>query len=442
MQPRDFFIQALDADTYRRKDWVLSVFCVVAHPVWEDFQGRLPYAYQILRMAGDNKQLYFYDALSGVPMPLDGSEQHRPVIGVFDEISLKPGELRNVSKAITTCAGNCLINCYVLVYAFGSKIEFVTGPIEGKKLDQLVIAKFSDYKDFDPTAPRAADRVYVDEFLRYQEALQGVGGFTQINSPAASPKALTIDPAILKRRNALLLEYKDQLNDPAIMARIQKELSQMDIDSFKDDPAKGFYIQKKNFEVQRMKLHTMIGVESGFNDGVAALPVTSSLNDGWDMVHMPSMADSIRAGSFNRGNQTALGGESVKYFYRIFQNTTVAEEDCHTTSGLWWLITVENHAMFDGLYEVIGGTSKVARLDVARLKTLIGSKILIRSPMLCKTVAPSFCARCVGDALARTPTGLHVAASDVGSTFMGCFMAAMHGKALTTAHYSFKESLT
>ena len=439
---RDYYIRALQNDAYRRKEWVISNFCVVAHPVWEDFQGRHPYAFQILRVAGNNKSLFFYDEVTGQPVILDDSSHTKPVIDTMGDLTLQPNELPNVKTAVQTCNGNALLNAILLIYAFGAKIDFQTGVLDGKRLDNLVIAKLTDYPNFDPKAPRAPDKIYIDEFVNYMEAMASIGGLSQINVPAASPKALTIDPAILKRRDELLLEYKDQLTDPAIMARIQKELSDMDKASFKGDPAEGFYIAQKNFDVSRMKSFTMIGTETGFGDGVEMTPVTTSLRDGWDIKNMPSMADSIRAGSFNRGSQTALGGESVKYFYRIFQNTKVAEDDCQSTSGLWWTITQENYKDFDGLYQVTVGTSKTTPLNLDRLKSLIGSKILIRSPMLCKTAAPSFCAKCVGDALARTPTGLHVAASDVGSTFMGCFMAAMHGKALVTARYSFKDSLT
>jgi hypothetical protein len=92
-------------------------------------------------------------------------------------------------------------------------------------------------------------------------------------------------------------------------------------------------------------------------------------------------------------------------------------------------------------------TDPVARADATRLteamlKGMIGKKVKIRSPMLCKTAAPSFCARCVGDGFAANPTGLHIAISDVGSNFMYAFMQAVHGKALKTARYRFKHSIT
>ena len=249
---------------------------------------------------------------------------------------------------------------------------------------------------------------------------------------------MSVDPAVLKRRDELLLEYGNQLHDPAIVARIETELTQMDREWFKGDPGEGFLLSAKSVDVSRKRAFVMVGVETGFSDtrdGVE--PIKKSLNEGWDLNQMPAMVNNARSGSYNRGHETALGGESVKYFYRVFQNTRVVEDDCQTTEGLLWTITEDNYTTFAGLW-----TTEGVVLDNATTKALIGKTIKIRSPMLCRTASPSFCAKCVGNLLAANPTGLHIAASDVGSIFMSTFMGAMHGKALRTAKFDYRNAIT
>lgn len=237
----------------------------------------------------------------------------------------------------------------------------------------------------------------------------------------------------------------DQLRDPAEIAKLEAELVAMDKASFKGDPAEKFYLKNKDYEINRKRMFIMFGVESGFAESAEGVNlIVPSLKEGWDITKMSGMVNSLRSGSYNRGHQTALGGESVKYFYRIFQNTVVAEDYCGTKSGMEWVITEKNVKYFIGRY-YIDSKNQVQPIPATQesfSKDIIGKKLLVTSPMMCKTKAPSFCAKCVGDVLATTPTGLHVATSDVGSTFMGSFMAKMHGTALKTKEYDFVQAYT
>ena len=456
MDRRQYFVECLQAGKYRSKRWIFSVFTLNKNVPTPEDKNKLvtgadqwlstgeDFNYEIMKNSADEKGVYFVDPNNnGALTKIDDAVVTEPIFRVKDRITLHPGDLANVGEEIETTYGNALINAMVLVWPFGNKVPFITGRISGSALEEKIGSRLKD------TPPEGTERdpafLYVDEFLKYCEAMSSLAGLAPINVPSASRRSMTVDPAVVKRRDELLEQYKDQLSDPAIVARIEEELAELDKSQFKGDPAEGFYISKKGFEVNRKRQFVMVGTESGFGDTKRGVkPITNSLQEGWQIEYLPEMADSLRSGSFNRGSQTALGGESVKYFYRIFQNTRVAEEDCGTNGGITRLITKDNWKAFLGLHLVPTGdrSPDTTRLTEEKIKSFIGQRIKIRSPMICKTEGASFCARCVGDALARSPTGLHIAFADVGSIFMLSFMKAMHGKALRTARYDPRISIT
>jgi hypothetical protein len=432
LDKRTYFLKALNAEAFLYKQWILQMFAVFK-PDNRNFDEREQYPYMILSGVRSREGYWsFLDPVDTNGGIIAGSGHDKPIFDLHEKIKLKKGELPNVDRDLETTYGNVLVNMMVLCWPFGGKIPFITGQIKAGQLDSLVAAMLEDYPEGD--APRKPDRIYVDELLKYTDAMSALGGLAQLCAPAASPKTMTVDPSVLKRRDELIREAGETIHDPAVLAKIETELIAMDRATFEGDPALKFFVKAKTFNVARKKMHIMHGAELGFGDSTKKLPViTTPLVDGIDISQMPALADSLRAGSYNRGAETALGGESVKYFYRIFQNSKVVEDDCGVKEGLSWTVTKDNASMFIGQYQIKAGQSVAMSPD--DVQKLIGSKISVRSPMLCKSVAPSFCAKCVGDILARAPTGLHIAASDVGSAFMASSMAAMHGKALTTARY-------
>lgn len=440
MDKRQYFIEALQAKAYIHKAWIISCFAVVrtSPPELESY----PYQIKIGEQEDDDR-VYFLDPNDNTLAAIDGCSRKKSMFHLNEQVEVEAGTLPNLKEKVVTTYGRLLYNAMVLVYAFGDKLPYMNEQVNPGKLEKLISTRLRDnVKDGEEELP---DKLYVHEYIRYAEATSALAGLTPIDVPAASPKTMSVNPAVIKRRNELLLEYKDQLKDPAIIAKIEAELVAMDKEWFKGDSAEAFFIKGSSFDVQRKRSFIMFGAEMGFNDSSeGATLVIPSLQEGWDIKKLPTMAETLRAGSYNRGHMTALGGEAVKNFYRTFQNSTVIEDDCGTAGGLEWTVTVNNVFSFAGLYQVHanGKTEALPITQESYSKDIIGKRIKVRSPMLCKSKAPSFCARCVGDALAATPTGLHIAASDVGSTFMLAFMKKMHGTALKTAEFDFKQSFT
>jgi hypothetical protein len=425
MHKRDYFLAALRAESYRWKKWVIGCFSLTMTVSGDE--PRVEFPYQLFH---NENGFYFHDPDNNHAITwLEGAEPNEAPFHFKQEIVLGVGEIPNLKKGITSTYGNLLFNQLVLCYAFGDKIEYLEGPISVSKVESIIEGRLQD----DP--PEGTDRdpkaIYVSEYKKFNEAIFSLAGYTQLCVPSATPRTMTTDPKIKERRAELLEQYKDRLHDPVVQAMIDKELIAMDRAWIDGDPNKGFYYRNKSFDVVRKKVFLTQGAEQGF--GVQGKFIPNSLEDGWDIKHLPAMSNSLRDGSFNRGSQTMLGGEATKFNYRIFQNTSVTEDDCGSRLGLQVSLSKDNVKHF------VSNFALTAKGDVEITKenaeSFIGKTVRVRSPIYCKTSGANFCAKCMGRKISATPRAIPTYAADIGSMFLGIFMKAMHGKALVTAEW-------
>lgn len=421
MHKRDYFLKALAAGSYRFKRWVLEAFSITL-PLDE-----AQYPYALLRK-GDGSY-WFENPETGESEMLEGTLKGEPAFHFREQLVLGKGDLPNVKQGLTTTYGNVLVNQIVLVHAFGDKLDYMDGRISVGMIEDRIQNLIRD------TPPEGAERdpklIYVDEYKRFNDAVLSLAGYTTLCVPAATERSLITDPKIAVRRAELMRQYKDQLNDPVIQARIDAELIAMDRAWLKGDPSEGFFIKSKSYDVVRKKTHLLQGAESGF--GRTGELIDKPLSEGWTPDNLPAMSNSLRSGSYNRGAQTALGGEAAKFNYRIFQNTTITDEDCGTTLGLPVMLDADNVKFYLSSSIIAGG--KTIELTEENHKSYIGKTVLMRSPGFCQTKGANFCKVCASQAIAKTPTALSTYAADIGSTFLGLFLKAMHGRALTLVQW-------
>jgi hypothetical protein len=152
------------------------------------------------------------------------------------------------------------------------------------------------------------------------------------------------------------------------------------------------------------------------------------------------MNNTLRAGSFNRGAQTVLGGVAVKGLLRASANLNVAGEDCGSRVGIVADITKDNLSRFVGLSVILKEGTEVMKQeeDVGRY---LGKRIMVRSPMYCKLDKTDYCKICLGERLANNPEGLSIAVSEYGSIFLSIFMKGAHSKALQIAKMDWKAQI-
>lgn len=434
MNKAQFFLAAMRAEEFRRRAWVISAFALIkeAPDAWK----KEPYAYRIVQTPSGH---FFVDPDNGNELTMIAdAKAGEPIFEIKGQIALKAGDVPNLSTALTTSYGRLLFNYTAVVYPFKTKIPYMNEKVTPDHMEDLILVRLKD--DPQDDVARNDKDIYVSEYLLFCDAMFFLAGFTQLCVPAATPKSMVPAPGIAELRDKLVAENSERLHDPAVIAKIDADLVAYDRAYLKGDPSMGFLIGKKSFDIVRKKQFGMHGAETGLSEGVEVELIQRSLSEGWDIAKFPAMNNSLRAGSYNRGAQTMLGGESVKWLLRASSNITVKADDCGSRLGNTVHIHGKNTDFLIG-FHVITPEGSVAVPDEEAAKKYVGKTVMVRSPMFCQLEKTDFCKCCVGERLAANPTALSAAISEYGSAFLSIYMAAAHGKALQLAHMNFKTAI-
>ncbi|MCY1280910.1 hypothetical protein D9M68_19820 [compost metagenome] len=449
MKKLDFYIAALKAKAYHRKDWVIGAFAVVRTPAratgltgMQSVIESIPVegdALYSIRYNRDSTEVYVPTLEGDSWVSVTDAVPMTPLFYASDDLVVTPDMIPNCSEKVESTYGDLLFNWMVLVEPFDTRIGYQVGPVSISKIERMIAKKLVDDESVAGRVP-APDEIPVSMYMRFGRCMGAMAGFVQVFVPTLTPKSLTTDPEIRVRRTALLEENADRLQDPVVVSKIQNELILMDKAWIKDDPSEGFLLSNKTFATARKRMFTIHGPEAGFNEGGNAELVVNSLNEGWDLDKIVPMFNSTRAGSFYRGALTALGGEAVKFFMRVFQNVNISEDDCGSRLGVYRTIEKGQADYYTGLWELLPNGLQV--ISEERAKALEGKTVLTRSPLFCKTGSTDFCAKCVGEALAAIPNAISSENTSVASNFMSIMMASAHAKELNTAQLNFEEAFT
>lgn len=434
MKKIDYFLEALESGLYKRRAWVISVFSIINEG--PDDWKKDPYPYRLVQTPTG---FFFVN-------PNDISElvnivdyvKDSPLLTYKTLISLKAKQLLNLTKDITTTAGQILINYVLFIYPFKDKVTFVEGRFSPGYAENLLLDRLTD--DVPEPDLENKELIYVSEYLQFCDAAFYLSGFAQTCVPGASPKSIVPAPGIHELRNRLIEENKERLHDPAVIAKIDKELVAYDTEYLKGDISTGFLIKPKAMNIVRKKMFGMHGAETGLEEKVEVDLIKNSLSEGWDVSKFPVMNNSLRAGSFNRGALTMLGGESVKWLLRASSNISVTVDDCGSLLGNVRVIPSDSKFKYVGFSIV--DNKKIIKLTKENISEYYGKSVVMRGPMFCQQESTDFCKTCVGDRLSSHPTGLSTAVSEYGSSFLYIFMSGAHSKALLLSKMNYKEALT
>lgn len=366
-----------------------------------------------------------------------GSEPNRPLLTFKDKISLSKGDLINLKEDVDTTVGRVFVNTIAITIPLGDKIDFQNSEFDISKVE-LEIAKRlvtdPEYRKEDEIVPE--NPILVREYLKFTDTILSLEGYSQLCVPSASPKTLTSHPDIPKIRKALLEEYKDQLDDPVIVAKIEKVLTDLDREWIKGDVSEGFFIKGKHFDEIRKKMHVIYGTQSAFDTDPELIP--TSLNEGWDIEKLPGMINSLREGSYARGKGTGLGGYATKVVDIMLQNIAITEDDCGSKLGWTTVPTEDTLGDFIGFYRILSN-GKPELMTEDNIKPLIGKEIVTRSPQFCKTPKLKFCKTCLGEPNALNPKALTSNVAGVTTTLMLLEMKKFHVSNLEITNYDINE---
>lgn len=434
MNKFDFFIKGMQEGKYKDKRWVLRAFSLVRETKtladlgpWDILQSSAGFSYVEPTAV----------ALAPITGELKAGE---PMFTAGESILVKKGTIPGFMKDEETTVGRLLYHCIVFVYPFGNKVPFENALLNMGRFEDDLAKRLEDDVLITTTDGIAAyeekqDCFYPRELIKYYEAVAYSRSLAMLFVPAASPKTLGIDPAVLKRRDEIFNDPKIDMDDQATAAAVDTELSRMDKETFKNDTASGFLINKKDFDIIRKKRFISSGSGSGLTPGSKTRYIKRSLNEGLDVAHFKDYNDEMRGGSYKRGVETMFGGELDKWLVRQSSNLRVIMQDCGTTIGMPETINEFNQADMLG-HHIVSGKGYIT-LDENNIGTYLGKEVLRRTPAACWGKAPDYCNVCLGEKLSMNPDALSIAFSQYGHAFMGESMSAMHGKALTVALMDF-----
>lgn len=338
----------------------------------------------------------------------------------IDTVDLNPGDIMNVKEKMTTTVGRILVNHICFLGPFGDVFPFQNKTLNLeddvlKPINKALIAK----------------KIDVNSFRQSMDGVFYLGHFSELCTPCLDERALTTDPNIKKRKAELIEKYKDQLNDPIIIAKIEDELIAMDKEYMKGDNSLRFYapLGKNTFDLWRKKLYIAVGgIEAFSKDSSKYDFLRNSLEEGMRIEDLNIYGNESRKGSYQRGHETQKGGYLTKEVIRAFHDSTITRADCGTKRGVKIDFRVVSPEKFVGRYILL--QNKWVEITSENANSIPRKVVTMRSPMYCQCT-DGYCYKCVG----RFFEGLDVrqismSIVDISNTFMSAAMKNMHGSKL------------
>lgn len=345
--------------------------------------------------------------------------KNRPLINVTDVFEMEKNFMHNSTK-ITTSFGRFFYN-YMVWYHNGVDIPFDNETQNPSDIEKTIVKLLLDKKIEPVIAKKIIQCIYF------------VASYTALFVPTLSEKSMMTSPEVKKRKKELLKEYGEKLTDPLVAKQFEQELISMDQTWLEGDVSRRFLdpLPSKTWDLHRKKMFIGIGGIPSFDAGSNKYTfIPNSLSEGWTVESFPDICNEIRKGAFDRGKETAKGGEQTKFLLRIFQDVRITEDDCHTHEGLSVIFDETSVEDYYGQYISMGNESILLTKETA--KRFFNKPVTMRSPMSCKTVNGR-CKVCSGnifDTLDMKAIGMTVL--KVGSRFTTLSMKNMHGTVISS----------
>lgn len=437
MQKLDYLKLALNGGASDKAGWVISLLARFEEP--EDKWRTDPYPYRIVHH--DRKVFYVNPLNPSELLPIDGAKTDEPLFSEKDPVDLTSEHCKNIpeGQTVKTLVGNWILNQIVLVRNFGALLPFQTGRVKPGNLEKVVAALMVD----DPEEGETLEpgKISCSQYVRFVDSTMFMTNFMQLVVPGESIKSLTTHPEMNKRKAQLIEENKGKLHDPEVMVRITKELTDLDREWLKDDEVMGLYINDKQFDVIRKKMYCIFGHQASFGDMYMDDPVIDSLSEGWNLRQFPQYNDDARSGSYDRGKETQLGGEGVKWLARVAGQIMIRPKDCRTKRGISREIKPGTYKKYLG-FSYIAQNGEPLLFDEETAQANMGKRMVFRSMQYCALPdGDDRCTTCAGPRLAENPESGGTATMSIGDGIMYAFMSSMHGRAVKSTAYDFNRML-
>lgn len=402
-------------------DWFFTFFTI-----YKDERLDNPY----LRIAGDKTQVNIDNDWPFINI----KNRDEPIFNMLEKITIEKGFLKNINeKSITTTVGRLLANKILLEYNFGDKIDFINEQFSISKVESLI------------SEGMRIDKIKVDEYLNFTNAVTYLKGLSRIVTISATPKNILPPPNIDKIKKELINDFnnmygKDWVKDRIKILEFKEKLKEVDKEWLKDDPTNGKLINKKIKDNARVKMHLTFGDEVGFDKTSGEVTfVPNSLGDQYpnNKEQLTAMFNSSRSGSYDRGKETQKGGAAAKDLLRSTSSYNIKKGDCGSTLGKKILVTEDNANSLNGRYFI--DRNEVKKIDNG--KDYLGKTLTIRSPMYCFNKDSSFCSTCCGDSMSQQPNGINLVILKVSNVLLTSSLKTMHNSNVSSLNYNILENL-
>lgn len=415
MDKREWLVKACNARAWDRLIWRLSLFTVSIFP-----EGQKPEEFDINYSEGKA-----YSFIDGAWVELTGVKDDEAIFVPEEVFVLNPGDYPRHNETIKTTAGRYIYNWIVVNYAFDEKFLYENSGLEPNDFARRLYGMCLEFDDTPlPKGKDENDVVRPFQVGRFVKGVMETAPLCMGIVPTGSLRSLETHPDLYKVRDALLEKHKDELDDPAVVVKIQKVLDDLDTEWLSQDQSIDFFRSKKS-RMRRRKLLIMHGIEAAFREDGKYELIPTSLIEGGDLTKLVAKFNSVREGSYDRGAETAKGGEQVRIIQMIFQNHKIVPGDCKTKAYHRVYLNAQNVNRYVGMSEVVEGGIKP--LTKERLESRIGKYVDIRRPILCQMPHIDICAYCSSEAKAEQPRAVAADVASGASNVMGGAMSSMHG---------------
>jgi hypothetical protein len=426
MNKQELFLKAMNNKFYGELDWLVSAFSIT--------RGMPERIAPLVIVADQTGYSYYNDALELVKV--EGVDPTKPLFDSFEEIVLKPGDLPNVKVEVKTTYGNVLLNCILLIDAFGGLFDYVDYGLGPNQIEKLIYHIFED--DPEDLSQANPAKVHVFQYLKFSENCFFLTSLNKLFVVALTEKNMTPPDGLGEFKKALFEEYAGRLDDPIAIAEIEGKIQSFDADYRKGDPGNNFLNSKKSVNVVRKNKFLIGGGEPDPSDPTKMKLIKNSLDEGLRIDELPMHYDKLRSGSFGRGAETMLGGVEYKWILRATSGYKIEPKFCGTKVGLPLVVGKQDLFSLEGFSEITATGAK----KIEEPGAYLGKAMMLSSPAYCKSPGLTICSTCIGDRLSMTPDGLPQAAAGYGAEFLGTFMAKMHGVAFEVVDLELDVVLT
>lgn len=439
MKLREYFLLGLSKGLAANRHWVNSLFTQLM--TWEKEQR-----YELQLFKNEEGNLYFYRGVEDEVVYLEDHIPGRLPLHFRDAFHLAPGDISNYrgTETVVTTYGNVFFNNLALQRPFGDLFDFPLGYCTPDIVESQVEKRLISNVKGDRTTMATGGKFYVWQYIMFIDAMLALPGYADNLVTPITKKSLMAHPDRNKVRDEEKAKYAGQLSNPVVIAKMTVRLKELDKEWRQGDESNEFYEAASKAENTRMKVFYQFGGESAFSDGTEVQYIEKSLEEGLDTNNMDVMNNALRFGSYNRGSQTALGGESTKTIYRMVGTVRIVMDDCEVRIGVPTQIRKFNASKVIGL-SVVDAQGNSTKITQENLAQYMDKTVTLRSPMTCKAGAgtgKNVCAVCMGAAVAENPNGIPAAAAGVGGRFLTAFLKAMHKSTIKFQRMNLRDRIT